>query len=743
MKYQVLARKYRPKTFTTMMGQEHVLKALTNALESERLHHAYLFTGTRGVGKTTVARVLAKALNCEQGISASPCGECASCQEIDQGRFVDLIEVDAASRTKVEDTRELLDNVQYAPTRGRFKIYLIDEVHMLSTHSFNALLKTLEEPPPHVKFLLATTDPQKLPVTILSRCLQFNLKSLTIEQIEQQLQLILNAENIPVDSNVLKPLAIAADGSMRDALSLLDQSIAYSDGKPNLADIEAMLGSVQKGRVFELLTALANADGNALIEQSRLLTSQGIDVNTILAEMISMMQRVALCQMVPDAIDESLGDKQSVEQIAQLITPEDIQLYYQIALNGRKDLPYSPQPQGGFEMILLRMLAFKPEIRTKLKPDRINQAAEKKTLKKQTEVKTTRDSSRDSSKHPGVVASAAVRSNQPVSKPTQVVNQIQIKQNHAVQDTEKYHSPGFDDLPPIDAYGQENFNEPAVSELSSELGYEIPALQKSVINEPQEPLAGNKKYFAGNNKYLAENKEPSARNIEPSAENKEPSARNKESSARNIEPSAENKESSTKDIESSTQNKEPSPPSIEPSARNKEPFVEDKRALPETQGSLAEVVPLFKTQLQEKIPCKKETTELAEYWRELINRSELNGLEQQLAKHCALINKTEKNDELFFDLLLESVHKHLLSDKIKMRLITILVELLGCSVRLNIEQCQVSQKEQLDTPRRREIHDAEVLQAQAVESIYADPKVQMIVNAFNAKVRKESIKPVK
>lgn len=360
MKYQVLARKYRPKNFSTMVGQEHVLKALSNALDTERLHHAYLFTGTRGVGKTTVARVLAKALNCEQGITATPCGECSACREIDEGRFIDLIEVDAASRTKVEDTRELLDNVQYAPSVGRFKIYLIDEVHMLSASSFNALLKTLEEPPPHVKFLLATTDPQKLPVTILSRCLQFNLKSLTLQEIENQLSFILKEEKITFEDNILKPLAIAADGSMRDGLSLLDQSIAYCDSKPNLADIETMLGCVQKDRIFDLLTALANDDGAELIQQSRILVEQGIDVNTVLAELITTLQRIALCQQVPDAIDDNLGDKKSVELIAEAIGAEDIQLYYQIALNGRKDLPYSPQPQGGFEMILLRMLAFKP-----------------------------------------------------------------------------------------------------------------------------------------------------------------------------------------------------------------------------------------------------------------------------------------------------------------------------------------------------------------------------------------------
>ncbi len=665
MKYQVLARKYRPKTFISMMGQEHVLKALTNALESERLHHAYLFTGTRGVGKTTVARVLAKALNCEQGISASPCGECAACQEIDQGRFVDLIEVDAASRTKVEDTRELLDNVQYAPTRGRFKIYLIDEVHMLSTHSFNALLKTLEEPPPHVKFLLATTDPQKLPVTILSRCLQFNLKSLTIEQIEQQLQLILNAEKISVESNALKPLAIAADGSMRDALSLLDQSIAYSDGQPNLADIEAMLGSVQKSRIYELLTALAHEEGSSLIEQSRMLTSQGVDVNTILSEMINMMQRVALCQLVPDALDDSQGDKQAVEQIAELIAPEDIQLYYQIALNGRKDLPYSPQPQGGFEMILLRMLAFKPEHQMPSP----NQAAEKKTLKKQSSVKTTLNTDKNSS------AASPAPINQPVPQSTQVHNQRQSSQKNPVSDKAPPKGPSFDDLPPIDAYGQDDFNESVPSELNNAVPF------SAQVNEPS-----------------AQVNEPSAQVIELSTQDKEPVAQIKSS------------------------------PELKPS--------------PETQEVLADVVPLFNTEEQEKIPCEKEASELAKYWRELIDHSELNGLEQQLAKHSALMNKTEQSGELVFELLLDSVHKHLLSDKIETRLISTLADLLGCTIKLDIKECQVDPEEQLDTPRRREIHDAEVLQEQAVKSIYADPKVQMIVNTFNAKVQKESIKPL-
>ncbi|MCK5649623.1 MAG: DNA polymerase III subunit gamma/tau [Gammaproteobacteria bacterium] len=647
MKYQVLARKYRPKTFTTMMGQEHVLKALSNALQSGRLHHAYLFTGTRGVGKTTVARVLAKALNCEQGISASPCGECAACQEIDQGRFVDLIEVDAASRTKVEDTRELLDNVQYAPTRGRFKIYLIDEVHMLSGHSFNALLKTLEEPPPHVKFLLATTDPQKLPVTILSRCLQFNLKSLTIEQIEQQLHLILNAENIPFEDNVLKPLAVAADGSMRDALSLLDQSIAYSDGKPNLADIEAMLGSVQKDRIFELLTALADEDGRFLIEQSRLLTAQGIDVNTILAELISTLQRIALCQMVPDAVDDSLGDKPAVEKIAQHISPEDIQLYYQIALNGRKDLPYSPQPQGGFEMILLRMLAFKPAA-----GDGRRQTVQTVTQEKAQNVTNSQQNSELTEKKTAETLSEPTNSklsNNQGDSYTTLQKKNASPDNSFENNLSDVNSNQVDyDLPPVDAYGQENFSEPS-----------------------------------------------------------------------NL-------------------------PSFDTAAH-----ITNKEAIVKNEQPLADVVPLFKADIQDKIPCnEQESNELADYWHDLINRSELNGLEQQLAKHCALVkktvlaSKTQQNSDQFFELLLDSVHKHLLSDKITTRLINNLEDLLGCTVKVDIKECQVRAEKQLNTPRRREIHDAEVLQQQAEESIYSDPKVQMIVNAFAAEIHKESIKPV-
>jgi len=361
MSYQVLATKWRPKNFAEMVGQAHVLKALTNALDNDRVHHAFLYTGTRGVGKTTVARILAKALNCEQGVSSKPCGSCSACIEIDEGHFVDLIEVDAASRTKVEDTRELLDNVQYAPTRGRYKIYLIDEVHMLSTHSFNALLKTLEEPPSHVKFLLATTDPQKLPVTILSRCLQFNLKRLPIDQISAQIEKILNSEKIKFDQSAIKAIARAADGSMRDALSLLDQAISFGNETLYTNDVIDMLGTIEQTTLYDLVKAIAASDANLVMQVLSVSAELGPNYSKLLDDLISMLHRIALAQLVPNAVDDWYEDKDKLLELAQLIDEEQVQLYYQIALHGKKDLPYAPDAKDGFEMLLLRMLAFQPK----------------------------------------------------------------------------------------------------------------------------------------------------------------------------------------------------------------------------------------------------------------------------------------------------------------------------------------------------------------------------------------------
>lgn len=360
MSYQVLARKWRPKKFEELMGQEHVVTVLVNALAQQRLHHAYLFTGTRGVGKTTIARIFAKSLNCEIGITATPCGKCDTCLEIDQGRFVDLLEIDAASKTKVDDTREILDNVQYAPTRGRYKVYLIDEVHMLSRHSFNALLKTLEEPPEHVKFILATTDPQKLPVTVLSRCLQFHLKALTVSQIETKLIEILAQERVNHEDGTLTLLAKAARGSMRDSLSLTDQAVAQGQGNITLGNIQQMLGGLDQNWIYKIVIDLLKQDGISLMALTQEIASCAPSYSRLFAELIQLFHQIAIVQIVDQHFDLSPEHAQLLKKFSHAMSPEDVQLYYQICVNGRKDLSYASDEQAAFDMTLLRMFAFKP-----------------------------------------------------------------------------------------------------------------------------------------------------------------------------------------------------------------------------------------------------------------------------------------------------------------------------------------------------------------------------------------------
>jgi len=360
MSYQVLARKWRPATFEQLVGQEHVSQALINGLDQDRLHHAFLFTGTRGVGKTTIARILAKCLNCETGVSSRPCGECSSCVDLDDGRFVDMIEIDAASRTGVDDTRELLESVQYTPTRGRYKVYIIDEVHMLSTSSFNALLKTLEEPPPHVKFVLATTNPQKIPVTILSRCLRFNLRRLLPDQIGGYLKKLVETEGIETEPETLTVLSRAADGSMRDGLSLLDQAIAFGGGKLTMTDLEKMLGLVDHEHIASMIRALSSSDAETLLSIVEDLASQSRDLETVLTNLAEVLHRVTLVQCVPGYRDPERSDWDAIEQLAEIIPAEDAQLFYQIAIKGRAEMGLAPDPRTGLEMALLRMLAFRP-----------------------------------------------------------------------------------------------------------------------------------------------------------------------------------------------------------------------------------------------------------------------------------------------------------------------------------------------------------------------------------------------
>ena len=409
--YQVLARKWRPRSLKEMVGQEHILQMLTNALTHQRLHHTYLLTGIQGVGKTTLARILAKCVNCETGITPTPCETCGACTAINAGRFLDLIEIDAASRTKVEDTRELLDNVQYAPSMGRYKVYLIDEVHMLSGHSFNALLKTLEEPPAHVIFLLATTDPKRLPITILSRCLQFNLKRVPVEQISAYLAQLCESENIPTEKEALEQLAEAANGSMRDSLSLLDQAIIYGNHQVLTADVLRMLGNVEAACITRLLQALANNDGNTLLTEIQQLAELAPDYQQVLAALISRLHAIAVQQTVGKTTTSATAE------FATLLTPEDVQLYYQIALLGRRDLPLAPNPKEGFEMVLLRMLAFKPKNAT---PQKVFATAARATAPT-----ATASSASPTAKAPVKQAVAAV-SSAAVTEWTQLLGQLNL-----------------------------------------------------------------------------------------------------------------------------------------------------------------------------------------------------------------------------------------------------------------------------------------------------------------------------
>lgn len=473
MSYQVLARKWRPQNFKQMVGQEHVLKALIHALESQRLHHAYLFTGTRGVGKTTIGRILAKCLSCNSGITSEPCGQCSACTGISEGRYVDLIEIDAASRTKVEDMRELLDNVQYAPSEGRFKIYLIDEVHMLSQSSFNALLKTLEEPPEHVKFLFATTDPQKLPVTILSRCLQFNLKNMSPERIVAHLQHILGEEQVAYEDPALWALARAADGSMRDALSLTDQAIAYGQHRLEEAGVSAMLGTVDQKRIYHILEALVANRASQMLDEVAALAEFSPDYSAVLASLISILHRIAIEQAVPGVTDNAMGDQALVQAYARQMTAEDVQLYYQIALVSRKDLAITPDQRSGLEMALLRMLAFRlgepGAVEGELEAAQPTEVA--KPASANQEGLNSSSSNEPESKLPEVPESSAPA---PIAEVASAVDGA---------DMPVASTPGYQDAPPIEAYGEPS----AYADEASEEHHE--ELKKKTDLDAQPPHA--------------------------------------------------------------------------------------------------------------------------------------------------------------------------------------------------------------------------------------------------------------
>ncbi|WP_460139840.1 DNA polymerase III subunit gamma/tau [Pseudomonas sp. S2_E01] len=685
MSYQVLARKWRPRSFREMVGQTHVLKALINALDSQRLHHAYLFTGTRGVGKTTIARIIAKCLNCETGITSSPCGECSVCREIDEGRFVDLIEIDAASRTKVEDTRELLDNVQYAPSRGRFKVYLIDEVHMLSSHSFNALLKTLEEPPPYVKFILATTDPQKLPATILSRCLQFSLKNMTPERVVEHLTHVLGVENVPFEDDALWLLGRAADGSMRDAMSLTDQAIAFGEGKVMAADVRAMLGTLDHGQVYDVLHALIEGDAKALLEAVRHLAEQGPDWNGVLSEILNVLHRVAIAQALPDGVDNGHGDRDRVLALAQALPAEDVQFYYQMGLIGRRDLPLAPDPRGGFEMVLLRMLAFRPADtegapRQPLKPVGISQA--------------TVDSANSVAAAP-VVAPVVVAAPVPAAVPeptpepvAPVVAPEPVAEPEHVAVEEVVDLPWNDPVEPEPEVIQQPAVEPVLETIA-----EQPELPPVLAQTPDSVV-------------------PDAPDVPEWA------------SASIPEPSVADVDAATPGIDLDDDEPPLDEDYIEPDMDSAYSYL-DELASEHTSEPAPEPEPE---------PAAMPATGLALEWLELFPKLPISGMTGSIAANCTLIAV----DGDTWLLHLDPAHSALFNATQQRRLNDALNQYHGRPLTLNIELIKPEQETPAQAASRRRADR----QREAEESIHGDPFIQQMMQQFGAVIRNDTIEPV-
>ncbi|WP_095189467.1 DNA polymerase III subunit gamma/tau [Pseudomonas sp. Irchel 3E19] len=690
MSYQVLARKWRPRSFREMVGQTHVLKALINALDSQRLHHAYLFTGTRGVGKTTIARIIAKCLNCETGITSSPCGECSVCREIDEGRFVDLIEIDAASRTKVEDTRELLDNVQYAPSRGRFKVYLIDEVHMLSSHSFNALLKTLEEPPPYVKFILATTDPQKLPATILSRCLQFSLKNMTPERVVEHLTHVLSAENVPFEDDALWLLGRAADGSMRDAMSLTDQAIAFGEGKVLATDVRAMLGTLDHGQVYDVLHSLIEGDAKALLEAVRHLAEQGPDWNGVLSEILNVLHRVAIAQALPEGVDNGHGDRDRVLALAQALPAEDVQFYYQMGLIGRRDLPLAPDPRGGFEMVLLRMLAFRPADTTDaprqpLKPVGISQA--------------TVDSANSvaAAPKPAPVVAAAVA---PAPTPAPVVAPAPAPEPVLAVEPEPATEP-------------EPEPEPAAVEAAVDLPWNDPV---EPAPEPvQQPAVEPVLETAAEQPELPPMPLPTPDSVVPDAP---------EWAAAPIP------EPSVADVDAAT-------PGMD---MDDEPPLDEDYIEPDMDSAYSYLDELASEHAAEPAPepepepAAAPATGLALQWLELFPKLPISGMTGSIAANCTLIAV----DGDHWLMHLDPAHSALFNATQQRRLNDALNQFHGRTLSLTIELIKPEQETPAQAASRRRANR----QREAEESIHGDPFIQQMVQQFGAVVRHDTIEPV-
>ncbi|SER06641.1 DNA polymerase-3 subunit gamma/tau [Pseudomonas sp. NFACC02] len=711
MSYQVLARKWRPRSFREMVGQTHVLKALINALDSQRLHHAYLFTGTRGVGKTTIARIIAKCLNCETGITSSPCGECSVCREIDEGRFVDLIEIDAASRTKVEDTRELLDNVQYAPSRGRFKVYLIDEVHMLSSHSFNALLKTLEEPPPYVKFILATTDPQKLPATILSRCLQFSLKNMTPERVVEHLTHVLGAENIPFEDDALWLLGRAADGSMRDAMSLTDQAIAFGEGKVLAADVRAMLGTLDHGQVYDVLTALIDGDARSLLEAVRHLAEQGPDWSGVLSEILNVLHRIAIAQALPEGVDNGHGDRDRVLALAQALPAEDVQFYYQMGLIGRRDLPLAPDPRGGFEMVLLRMLAFRPADsdhapRQPLKSVGISPA----TVDSQTTVAGAAPVATAPAAATAAPAPAPV-----LEKPAPATPPVPAYAPAPVAEVTAPTPVDDVDLP---------WNEPEAAQPVSEPEPEpVPA---SVVEDIPEPVLDT----VGEQPELTPMPTPAPASPVPDAPEVE-SREHIQAATEVVTPAMLEQVPDAAPYVPAPMDRDDEPP---PDDDYYEPDVDLDPASFAYLDDLAHDTAEAVEKEPELLPAAKPATGLAADWLELFPKLPISGMTGSIAANCTLISVEGDNWLLHLD----PAHSALFNATQQRRLNDALNQYHERTLNLTIELIKPEQ----ETPAQAAARRRADRQRQAEASIHADPFIQQMLEQFGARIREDTIAPV-
>ncbi|HHF3255499.1 TPA: DNA polymerase III subunit gamma/tau [Vibrio alginolyticus] len=701
MSYLALARKWRPNQFDQVVGQKHVLTALENALAQNRLHHAYLFSGTRGVGKTSIGRLFAKGLNCETGITATPCGKCDTCREIDEGRFVDLLEIDAASRTKVEDTRELLDNVQYKPARGRFKVYLIDEVHMLSRHSFNALLKTLEEPPEYVKFLLATTDPQKLPVTILSRCLQFHLKPISVDDIHQQLDYILGQEQVSAEPKALGMISHAADGSMRDALSLTDQAIALGNGAVQTDIVSHMLGTIDTDQAIHLLESISSKQPQPAMDKIQQLAANGVEWDGLLQQVATQLHRIAMYQALPASLDRAQPDAEKIELLSKALSPQDVQLYYQIALKGREDLTLSPNGRVGLEMIVLRMMAFRPSS---------NSGAN--VVSSNCESASAPVQSASQSKTVPAQTVAAPRAQQP--SPAQSSPQVAPQPSSNSQP--EYHASGYERVPPQYDMAPPMSENPAPQ-------HETPPqqVQESVSTPARGGLSGLRHQLRSQRQGLQQNTPQNGGSKKPKAASAQP-------------------ESVIDRVAQLHGNSAQVSPNSAP--KSTEPQVEEAyRWRPSKPVETKVNTKLTPTQLKQALEHEK-TPEMAQKlideslehneWAKLISLMEIPKLIEQLA-----LNSHYSKEGTTVSLLLRNSQAHLNTDRAQAELLKALNTVLGEECHMSIE---IGESGETPLELRDRLYQ-EKLQ-QALNSLENDPNVQFIERRFAAELDKDSVRPI-